>query len=460
MSPRIEPDVTVRAGDCAPLVGDLFLPAAAPAPCVVIRTPYGTPGLWPEAAALAQAGLAVLVQDVRGRHRSGGVFRPGADEGPDGAATLDWVASRPWSDGRVLLSGTAYEAFAAWCAAGHPAVRAVASRQPWPPDGTPATDEELWWRTDLGTGGAARPGLYDLITGLDPDAGADPAAPGFADRWPVPLGPWPPRPREEAGRLATRGVRAANVPTLHVGSWYCASAHAVLRHARLAADGTAVMGGWASPLTHRLRPDCALDVLDGPDPADLVLGWLAAQARGDRWSVAERCLVIGDGWTGRDPLPPEPPAHRSVPFPEPRAVLRHDPARPVRSLPHSAALGPPEDRPDLLRLTVPGPLAWHGAAVVTAGAATTAPVDLVATFVHARPDGVRTRITDAVAPVPAGGGRAELRAAPVAVRLPAGHALHVELTAGRPPRRPAPPVPADVALDLGPLLLPPPEDRP
>ncbi|GAA0957133.1 CocE/NonD family hydrolase [Actinocorallia libanotica] len=462
MNPRIEPDVTIRVEDGTALVGDLFLPAGTPAPCAVVRTPYGTPGLWPEAAALAEAGVAVLVQDVRGRHRSGGAFRPGADEGPDGAATLDWVAARSWSDGRVLLGGTGYEAFAAWCTAAHPSVRAVASRQPWPMDGVPALDDELWWRIEFGTGRTVRPGLYDLVTAFSGGLDADPASPGFAERWPVPLGPWPPTPDtwREASRLVTRAVRAATAPTLHLGSWYCRSARTTLRHARLAAEPTVIMGGWASPLTHRLQPECALDVPDGPDAADLMLNWLAARAHGEKGNVPERCLVLGEGWTGRDPLPSSRPVHRSHTFPAPHAVLRHDPARPFGSLPHSADLGAPADRPDVVRLTVPGPLAWHGSARLAADVTAKEPVELVATFVHARPDGVRTRITDASAPVPAGGGRVDLQAEPTAVSLPEGHALHVEVTAGRPPRRPAPPVPVELGIEFGPLLLPRPEDQP
>lgn len=455
---KVLPDLAVPAPDGTDLVGDLFLPASTPAPCVVVRTPYGAPAVWPEAAALAGAGIAVLVQDVRGRHRSGGAFRLGADEGPDGTATLDWVAAQAWSDGSVLLSGLGYEAFAAWCAAGHPAVRAVASRQPWPAEGLPALDDDLWWRTEIGTGRALRPGLVDLITAGAP--GLDPAAPGIEAAWPVPLDPWPPTPgtwAAQAGAVA-RAVGAVRVPSLHVGSWYCASAATTLRHVRLASDATAVMGGWASPLTHRLRPECALDVPEGPDPADLTLTWLAAVAHGAAWEPEERLLVLGRGWTDGDPVPPAAPRHRRPPLPG-GAVLRHDPADPVPSLPHSADLGPPRERPDVLALSVPGPLAWHGSARLTADVRSPAEAELVATFTHLRPDGVRTRVADASAPIARGAGRAELTSTPTALALPAGHTLHVEITLGRPPRRPAPAAAIDVEIAPLALLIPEPEAR-
>ncbi|WP_165964311.1 CocE/NonD family hydrolase, partial [Actinomadura sp. KC216] len=299
---RIEADVTVRAIDGVSLVGDLFLPARLPAPVMVLRTPYGAAGAWPEAAALAEAGVAAYVQDLRGRHRSGGEFVLGRDEGRDGAATLDWARAQGWCDGRVLLAGTGYEAFAAWCAAGHPAVRAVASRQPWPVTGTPPLDDELWWRTELATGAAVRPGLFELALALDPELGADLDDPALPERWPVPLGAWPPAPDafQAQARRVIRAVRETRVPTLHLGSWLCRSADATLDHAMLAADPTVVMGGWASPLTHRLQPECAIDVPDEPDAADVVLSWLATIAEGGAWTDPRRCLVLGAGWRDRD----------------------------------------------------------------------------------------------------------------------------------------------------------------
>lgn len=168
------------------------------------------------------------------------------------------------------------------------------------------------------------------------------------------------------------------------------------------------------------------------------------------------------------PLPSSASGRRAAAVrPSPRDVaaeavfrLLGGPGARVPSAGHSADLGPAREGPGLVRLEFAGPVGWHGAARLGVEVRAPEEVGLVATFVHARPDGVRTRITDAVARVPAGGGRVELRAAPTAVRLPEGHALHVELTVGRPPRHAAPARP--VALDLvpQPLLLPQPEDLP
>ncbi|WP_158581546.1 CocE/NonD family hydrolase [Actinomadura spongiicola] len=453
---RIETDIAVRAADGVSLVGDLFLPARTPAPVVVLRTPYGAAGAWPQAAALADHGVAAYVQDLRGRHRSGGTFTLGRDEGSDGAATHDWVSTRPWCDGRVLLAGTGYEAFAAWCAANHPAVWAVASRQPWPVLGTPPLDEELWWRTELATGPAVRPGLFELAFALDPGLGADLGDPALPERWPAPVGPWPPEPDAFGTRArdVARRVRATSVPTLHVGSWFCRSAETTLSHAALAADPTVVIGGWASPLTHRLSPECAIAVPDEPDADDLMLSWLATLARGGKWTDARRCLVLGAGWRDRDPCPPARAPYRQEPLAADRTVLVHDPADPFPSLPHSADLAAVADRDDVVRLTAEGPLSWHGSALLAVTVRAERPVELVATLVHERADGVRVRLGDGTAALPGGTGRAELRLPPVAAALPAADRLHVELTAGRVPRRRAPREPARYEIEPRPLRLP------
>ena len=46
-------------------------------------------------------GYAVVVEDVRGRYGSAGVFDALKQEGPDGDDTLNWIAEQPWSDGKV-----------------------------------------------------------------------------------------------------------------------------------------------------------------------------------------------------------------------------------------------------------------------------------------------------------------------------------------------------------------------
>lgn len=87
-------------------------------PTVLVRTPYGKGlDLPPGYQAFVDRGYAVVVQDVRGRYASEGVFRPLTQEGPDGYDTLDWIARQPWSDGKVGMVGGSYLGIAQWKAA-------------------------------------------------------------------------------------------------------------------------------------------------------------------------------------------------------------------------------------------------------------------------------------------------------------------------------------------------------
>lgn len=90
-------------------------------PTLLIRTPYGVDARPPSTLwlgrLLAEYGYHVVLQDVRGRYRSEGVFEPFVNEADDGADTLDWLDDEPWSDGPVGMLGASYLTHAAWAAA-------------------------------------------------------------------------------------------------------------------------------------------------------------------------------------------------------------------------------------------------------------------------------------------------------------------------------------------------------
>lgn len=89
-----------------------WLPAGAPRVVLVARTPYGAAGHEAEARGWTARGIALVVQDVRGRHESPGEFRPYAEhDSDDGPRLLSWV--RTWADAPVVLLGTSYGAHAA-----------------------------------------------------------------------------------------------------------------------------------------------------------------------------------------------------------------------------------------------------------------------------------------------------------------------------------------------------------
>ncbi|OLT36074.1 peptidase S15 [Actinomadura sp. CNU-125] len=110
----------VAMPDGVVLRADLHRPrGAGPLPVVLIRTPYGRAQRVVRlfTRVLARRGFQVVVQDVRGIGGSGGEFHAFHHERDDGLATVAWLRSRPWCDGRVAMAGASYLGFAEWAVA-------------------------------------------------------------------------------------------------------------------------------------------------------------------------------------------------------------------------------------------------------------------------------------------------------------------------------------------------------
>ncbi len=126
-------DQEVAMEDGTRLGADVYLPRGVErVPAVLIRQPYGRRtdwmGLDVVASFFARKGYACVVQDVRGRFSSGGVFDPMVNEVGDGYDTVDWAATQEWCNGRVGLWGESYYGFTSYAAAisGHPAIACIA----------------------------------------------------------------------------------------------------------------------------------------------------------------------------------------------------------------------------------------------------------------------------------------------------------------------------------------------
>ena len=124
------PQVTrVPMRDGVRLSANIFLPAASGRfPTLLVRTPYGKgTTLLPGYKLFTDNQFVVVVQDVRGRYESQGVFRPPLQEDNDGNDTINWIAKQPWSDGAVGMLGGSYLGIAQWRAAlsGNPHLRAI-----------------------------------------------------------------------------------------------------------------------------------------------------------------------------------------------------------------------------------------------------------------------------------------------------------------------------------------------
>jgi putative CocE/NonD family hydrolase len=119
----VERDVAVEMRDGTVLRANVYRPADdGRYPAVVERTPYGKDATRPSATIdgvrAAASGLVVVVQDVRGQGRSeGGAFYMFRDEFADGYDTIEWIATQPFSIGRVGCYGTSYGGNTSWQAA-------------------------------------------------------------------------------------------------------------------------------------------------------------------------------------------------------------------------------------------------------------------------------------------------------------------------------------------------------
>lgn len=125
--------VTVAMRDGTRLAADVYRPTGdGPWPVLLMRQPYGrdiaSTVVYAQPAWFARQGYLVVIQDVRGRGDSEGVFYPFRHEEEDGFDTVEWAAKLPGSNGRVGMYGFSYQAstqlFAA--AARPPSLRAIA----------------------------------------------------------------------------------------------------------------------------------------------------------------------------------------------------------------------------------------------------------------------------------------------------------------------------------------------
>ena len=91
-----------------------------PRPTVLMRSAYFRKMVDTTVIAdmLCARGCNILLQDVRGRFKSEGVFSMSDNRDADDAlATLEWLAQQPWQDGRVAFCGISMSGFTAWGAA-------------------------------------------------------------------------------------------------------------------------------------------------------------------------------------------------------------------------------------------------------------------------------------------------------------------------------------------------------
>lgn len=122
-SMRPQFDVRIPMRDGVELSTDLWMPAKpGKYPVILMRTPYlKTETEWLKAPELGELftrhGYVLAVQDTRGRGDSDGKFGYLFVEGNDGYDSIAWLASQPWSNGRVATMGPSYLGAVQWLTA-------------------------------------------------------------------------------------------------------------------------------------------------------------------------------------------------------------------------------------------------------------------------------------------------------------------------------------------------------
>lgn len=152
-----EKDVPVTLRDGTVIYADVFRPVDEEQhPAIMAWSPYGKEigGQWlddvpgrsgvprdavsdlqkfegPDPAYWVAHGYAIINPDSRGAYESGGNLNYwGSEMAKDGADTIEWIASQPWSNGKVGMSGNSYLTVSQWFIAAEKPAH-LAAIAPW-----------------------------------------------------------------------------------------------------------------------------------------------------------------------------------------------------------------------------------------------------------------------------------------------------------------------------------------
>ena len=483
-------DVRVPMDDGAWLLADRWVARAAreqPQPTVLVRSPYGRRQLVGLifGQLLAERGLQVVIQSVRGTFGSGGRFSP-FDERADGLATLRWIREQPWHSDRIGMIGPSYLGLVQWALARDAgddlaalAIQVSASQfhgQTFA-GGSLSLETSASWLVLVGAQERrlaplaivrAVRGLPALFSEL-PIGHLDELATGtevawFRDGLASPA-------REDAYWVArdfAAGVASVTAPVQLVGGWYdiflpwMLEDYAALRDA--GRDAQLVIGPW----THTAPGLMATGMREG-------LAWLRARLLGDERLLrpaAVRVLVTGErsggGWRELTSWPPPGVGERRLWLADAGRLVdleptdapasghgyRYDPADPTPSLGGPVLLSrapvldnrPLEARADVLTYStapLPAPIEAIGPVRVELFVSASAPYfDVFARVCDVDAGGASWNVCDALARVAPG--RFERSADgtwlvgfdlwPIGHRFAAGHRIRLQVSSGAHPR--------------------------
>jgi putative CocE/NonD family hydrolase len=476
----VERDLPVKMDDGVVLMADRYAPTGSGrAPTVLVRSPYRRSGAFGFlfGRLVAERGLQVVVQSIRGTFGSGGRFDP-FNERADGLATLRWLREQPWHSGPVGTLGPSYMGIVQWAIADQldalaPSVTASQFRGMAYGSGSISLDTALSWMLLLQVQerrlaplllahGLRRtlPGLYDHLPIAELDERAFGTQVPYFREWIEQLAPDSPY---WAARDYSSSVGGVDAPVLLIGGWYDIFLPWMVedfRALREAGRGPRLIIG---PWTHTAPATTGVSLRQG-------IAWMRAHLLGDgrMLSIAPVCVYVtgGRGWRELIDWPPPGACERTL-YLQARGGLSvlpptgqsepsrygYDPGDPTPALGGPVLLEqrpvrdnrPLEARPDVLTFTT-GPLDADLDALGPVHAdirlrSSRGHTDLFVRVCDVHPDGASLNVCDALIRLtpdepPRDDGVATVRFElwPTAHRFAAGHNVRVQLSSGAHPR--------------------------
>ena len=221
------------------LVADVWRPESpGQFPVLLMRQPYGrtiaSTVVFAHPAWYAAHGYVVVIQDVRGCGDSGGTFAALINEAADGAASLDWAAGLPFSNGHIGLYGFSYQGVTQYLAlagggrrpdAMAPAMAPWSTRNNWAFEGNAFRfASNVGWAVQMAWLRASRDGDHEMASQLRNDISAERLAEMLSERPDFShLSAW----REDApdywSQISPDQLLAndpLDIPVMHLGGWY------------------------------------------------------------------------------------------------------------------------------------------------------------------------------------------------------------------------------------------------